>query len=184
MGCGGFTSRKPEGERESIATIRAALDAGISFLDTADFYGMGQSESLIGRALKGRRSQAFLSVKCSMMMSPSGGFLCLDGRPQAISNFASYSLQRLGVDVVDLYQPGRVDPAVPYEESIGAIADLIQEGEVPQVATTKRARLQENLGILDLQLSADELATLNLVFASDAILGWRDPDLVMKFGAQ
>jgi len=95
LGCGGMTSRQPADEQESIATIQAALDAGINFLDTADFYGMGQSESLIGRALKGRRDQAFLSVKCGMMMSHSGGFLGLDGRPAAVKNFAAYSLQRL-----------------------------------------------------------------------------------------
>lgn len=130
LGCGGMTSRKPADEHECIFTIQAALDAGINFLDTADFYGMGQSESLIGRALKGRRDQAFLSVKCGMMMSPSGGFLGLDGRPAAVKNFAAYSLQRLGVDVIDLYQPGRADPAVPYEDTIGAVADLIQEGKV------------------------------------------------------
>ena len=115
---------------ESIATIQAALDAGINFLNTADFYGMGHNESLVGRAIKGRREQAFLSVKCGMMMSPSGAFLGLDGRPNSVKNFASYSLQRLGVDVIDLYQPGRPDPSVPYEETIGAIADLIKEGKV------------------------------------------------------
>lgn len=130
VGCGGMTSRRVEDEHESINTIHAALDAGINFIDTADFYGMGQSEALIGRALKGRREQAFLSVKFGMMMAPNGAFLGLDGRPESVKNFASYSLQRLGVDVIDLYQPGRVDPAVPYEETIGAIADLIREGKV------------------------------------------------------
>lgn len=131
LGCGGMSPQKrPGGDAESIATIQAALDAGMTFLDTADFYGMGHNESLIGRALQGRREQAFLSVKCGMMMSPSGAFLGLDGRPNAVKNFASYSLQRLGVDVIDLYQPGRPDPAVPYEETIGAIADLIKEGKV------------------------------------------------------
>ncbi len=119
-----------EAESNSIAIVSSALDAGMSFLDTGDFYGMGQSETLVGRALKGRRDDAFLSVKFGMMLSPSGAFLGLDGRPNSVKNFASYSLQRLGVDVIDLYQPGRPDPAVPYEETIGAIADLIQEGKV------------------------------------------------------
>ncbi len=91
---------------------------------------MGHNESLIGRALEGRRDQAFISVKFGMMLSPSGDFLGLDGRPNAVKNFAAYSLQRLGVDVIDLYQPGRPDPAVPYEETIGAVADLIKEGKV------------------------------------------------------
>ncbi len=116
--------------RESIETIQAALDAGIAFLDTADFYGMGRAEYLIGQAIKGRREQAFLSVKCGAMFAPSGAFVGVDGRPKAIKNFASYSLQRLGVDVIDLYQASRVDPEVPYEETIGAIADLIKEGKV------------------------------------------------------
>lgn len=307
LGCGGMTSREPQDESECIATIHAALDAGINFLDTADFYGMGQSESLIGRALKGRRAQAFLSVKCGMMMSPSGGFLGLDGRPAAVKNFASYSLQRLGVDVIDLYQPGRADPAVPYEETIGAVADLIKEGKVrylgvseigsdlirransvhpvaaleieyslacrfveddilptarelgigvvsyrvladglltgklagepqhntpltpprmlganlqhnlakvsfltemaadkgctpaqlavawllargddivPLVGTNSRSRLAENLAVLEVRISADELAALDRAFEPGAILGGRYPDLVLKFAAQ
>jgi aryl-alcohol dehydrogenase-like predicted oxidoreductase len=115
---------------EGIATIGAALDAGINFLNTADFYGMGRSETQIGRAIAGRRDEAFLSVKFGAMFSPTGGFLGLDGRSNSIKNFASYSLQRLGVDVIDLYQAGRPDPAVPYEDTIGAIADLIKEGKV------------------------------------------------------
>jgi len=129
LGCGGM-SQRPRADEESIATIHAVLDAGITFLDTADFYGMGHNESLVGRAIKGRRDHAFLSVKFGMMLSPSGAFLGLDGRPNAVKNFASYSLQRLGVDVIDLYQAGRPDPSVPYEETIGAIADLIKEGKV------------------------------------------------------
>lgn len=130
LGCGGMSLQQPRNDEESIATIQAALDAGINFLNTADFYGMGHNESLVGRAIKGRREQAFLSVKFGMMMSPSGAFLGLEGRPNSIKNFASYSLQRLGVDVIDLYQPGRPDPTVPYEETIGAVADLIKEGKV------------------------------------------------------
>jgi len=131
LGCGGMSPQKgPGGDAESIATIQAALAAGLTLLDTADFYGMGHNESLIGRALAGRRDQAFLSVKFGMMLSPSGAFLGLDGRPNVVKNFASYSLQRLGVDVIDLYQPGRPDSAVPYEETIGAVADLIKEGKV------------------------------------------------------
>ena len=130
LGCAGFSSRQPRRDEESLVTIEAVLDAGINFLDTADFYGMGHNESLLRRALKGRRKDAFLSVKCGMMMSPTGEFLGLDGRPAAVKNFASYSLQRLGVDVIDLYQPGRPDPNVPYEDTIGAIAELIQEGKV------------------------------------------------------
>lgn len=131
LGCGGMSPpRQPGADDESIATIQAALDAGMTFLNTADFYGMGHNEALIGRAIEGRREQAFLSVKFGMLRSPSGAFLGIDGRPSAVKNFASYSLQRLGVDYIDLYQPGRPDPSVPYEETIGAIADLIKEGKV------------------------------------------------------
>ena len=120
----------PQSDAELVATIHAALDAGINFLNTADFYGSGHHEALIGRAIKERRDEIFLSVKFGMMLSPSGDFLGLDGRPVAVKNFATYSLKRLGVDVIDLYQPGRPDPAVPYEDTIGAIKDLIQEGWV------------------------------------------------------
>ena len=130
LGCGGMSLHQPRDDEESVATIEAALEAGISLLNTADFYGMGHNETLVGRAIKRRRDQAFLSVKCGAMFSPSGAFLGLDGRPASVKNFAAYSLQRLGVDVIDLYQAGRPDPDVPYEETIGAIADLIQEGKV------------------------------------------------------
>ncbi|WP_043588826.1 aldo/keto reductase [Geminisphaera colitermitum] len=130
LGLGCMSIQKSKDENESVGTIQAALDAGINFLDTGDFYGMGWSETLVGRALKGRRDQAFISVKCGAMFSPTGAFLGIDGRPNSIKNFATYSLQRLGVDVIDLYQPCRIDPTVPYEDTIGAIADLIKEGKV------------------------------------------------------
>ena len=131
FGCNSLSLRRPRDDAEGLATLEAALDAGLTFLDTADFYGHGHNESLIGRALRGRRRDAaFLSVKCNTLFSPAGAFLGLDGRPSAVKNFCGYSLQRLGVEVIDLYQPSRKDPAVPYEETIGAIADLIAEGKV------------------------------------------------------
>lgn len=130
LGCNGMSLQQLRNDDESLATLEAVLDTGITFLDTADFYGMGHNETLVARAIKGRRDQAFLSVKFGAMFSPTGAFLGVDGRPNSVKNFASYSLQRLGVDVIDLYQPSRPDPAVPYEDTIGAIADLIKEGKV------------------------------------------------------
>jgi aryl-alcohol dehydrogenase-like predicted oxidoreductase len=117
-------------DAEAIATITAALDAGVTFLDTGDYYGAGHNEMLVGQAIKGRREKAFLSVKFGAMRSASGAFLGIDVRPAAVKNFAAYSLQRLGVDVIDLYQPGRLDPSIPVEETVGAVADLITEGRV------------------------------------------------------
>jgi aryl-alcohol dehydrogenase-like predicted oxidoreductase len=117
-------------DEDSIATIRAALEAGINFLDTGDFYGMGHNELLVGQAIKGFRDRALISVKFGLLRSPSGQMLGIDVRPNAVKNFAAYSLQRLGVDVIDIYQPGRIDPNVPVEETVGAIADLIKEGKV------------------------------------------------------
>ena len=120
----------PDSDSESVATIEAALDAGITLLNTGDFYGMGHNETLVARAIRHRRDQAFLSVKCGILRTHSGAILGMDGRPNAIKNYAAYSLQRLGVDHIDLFQPARADPSVPYEETIGAVADLIGEGKV------------------------------------------------------
>lgn len=136
LGCSGM-SLPPRNDDQSIAAIHAALDAGINLLNTGDFYGMGHNEMLIGRAIRDRRDKAYLSVKCGMMLSPTGGFLGLDGRPASIKNFASYSLQRLGVEVTDLYQAGRPDPGVPYEETVGAIADLIKDGKVRHLGVSE-----------------------------------------------
>ncbi len=132
-----MAAKQPRDDRECIATIQAVLDAGINYLDLADFYGMGRAEHLVGQAIKGRRDQAFLSVKCGAMFAPSGAFVGVDGRPKAVKNFAAYSLQRLGVEAIDLYQPCRVDPEVPYEETIGAIVDLIKEGKVRHLGVSE-----------------------------------------------
>src|SRR6201996_7264426 len=116
-------------EGESVATIQAALDNGINFLNTGDFYGSGHNELLVGKAIKGRRDDAFISVKFGAIVY-GGRVLGLDLRPIAIKNFINYSLVRLGVETIDLYQPCRLDNVVPVEDVIGTVADLIKEGKV------------------------------------------------------
>jgi aryl-alcohol dehydrogenase-like predicted oxidoreductase len=116
-------------ERESIATIHAALDSGINFLNTGDFYGAGHNELLVGKAIKGRRDDAFISVKFGAIFY-GAQWLGLDLRPIAIKNFINYSLTRLGIETIDLYQPCRMDNSVPIEDIIGTVADLIREGKV------------------------------------------------------
>ena len=121
----------PADEAESIATIRAALDAGITLLDTGDFYGMGHNELLLRDALRGvDRSSVFIQVKFGGQRDPGGAFVGYDASPAAVKNSLAYSLTRLGTDYVDLYQPARLDPKVPIEDTVGAIAELIQAGYV------------------------------------------------------
>ena len=123
-------------EKESIATIQMALDSGINFLNTGDFYGAGHNELLVGKAIKGRRDDAFISVKFGGIIYNSK-FLGLDLRPIAIKNFINYSLVRLGVETIDLYQPCRLDNSVPVEDVIGTIADLIKEGKVRHLGVSE-----------------------------------------------
>jgi aryl-alcohol dehydrogenase-like predicted oxidoreductase len=158
LGCMGMSGMYgPSDEAESIATIHAAIDAGINVLDTGDFYGMGHNEMLIGRALEGRRDQVLLSVKFGAMRMPTGAFIGVDGRPQAVKNFLSYSLQRLRTDHIDIYRLSRLDPTVPIEDTIGAIAEMVQAGYVRYIglsevgaATIRRARAAHP--ICDLQI--------------------------------
>ncbi|KAA1182763.1 aldo/keto reductase [Rhizobium tropici] len=139
LGCMGMSGMYgPSDRAESIATIHAALDAGINLLDTGDFYGMGHNEMLIGEAIKGRRRDDFLlSVKFGALRDPTGGWLGYDARPAAIRNFLAYSLQRLGVDHIDIYRPARLDPNVPIEDQIGAMADLIKAGYIRHIGLSE-----------------------------------------------
>jgi aryl-alcohol dehydrogenase-like predicted oxidoreductase len=121
----------PADDAESIATIRAALDAGITLLDTGDFYGMGHNELLLRDALRGvDRGSVFIQVKFGGQRDPRGAFIGHDASPAAVKNSLAYTLTRLGTDYVDLYQPARLDPRVPIEETVGAIAEMIQAGYV------------------------------------------------------
>ncbi len=131
LGCMGMSGMYGAAdETESIATIHAALDAGVNLLDTGDFYGSGHNEMLIGRALKGRHEPVLLSVKFGAMRSPDNAWGGFDARPAAVRNFLAYSLKRLGVDHIDIYRPSRLDPAVPIEDTVGAIGDMITAGYV------------------------------------------------------
>jgi len=121
----------PADENESIATIRAALDAGITLLDTGDFYGMGHNEMLLRDALRGvDRASVFIQVKFGGQRDPRGAFIGHDASPTAVKNSLAYSLQRLGTDYVDLYQPARLDPRVPIEDTVGAIVEMVEAGFV------------------------------------------------------
>ncbi|MEV4433271.1 aldo/keto reductase [Streptomyces sp. NPDC049585] len=142
LGCMGMSALYGDADRaESIATIHAALDAGITLLDTGDFYAMGHNELLIGEALRTApghaREQALTSVKFGALRGPDGAWLGYDGRPAAVKTFAAYSLQRLGTDHIDVYRLARVDPAVPIEETVGAVAELVQAGYVRHIGLSE-----------------------------------------------
>ncbi|PJM97069.1 aldo/keto reductase [Streptomyces sp. CB01373] len=142
LGCMGMSALYGEADRtESIATVHAALEAGVTLLDTGDFYAMGHNEMLVGEALRtapaARREQALLSVKFGALRDPDGNWSGYDGRPAAVKNFAAYSLQRLGVDHIGVYRIARVDPDVPIEETVGAIAELVEKGHVRHIGLSE-----------------------------------------------
>jgi aryl-alcohol dehydrogenase-like predicted oxidoreductase len=128
----------PADDAESIATIHAALDAGVTLLDTGDFYGMGHNEMLLREALRGRRREdVVISVKFGALRDPAGGWSGTDTRPAAIKNFLAYTLRRLGTDHVDVYRPARLDPAVPVEDTVGALAGLVEQGYVRSIGLSE-----------------------------------------------
>jgi aryl-alcohol dehydrogenase-like predicted oxidoreductase len=139
LGCMGMSDfYGPADRAESIATIHAALDAGVTLLDTGDFYGMGHNEMLIAEALKGRaREKAIISVKFGALRDHAGGWNGVDNRPVAIKNFIAYSLKRLNTDYIDIYRPGRLDPAVPIEDTVGCMAELVKAGKLRYVGLSE-----------------------------------------------
>jgi aryl-alcohol dehydrogenase-like predicted oxidoreductase len=139
LGCMGMSGMYgPANREESLATVHAALDAGINLLDTGDFYGMGHNELLISEALRGlNRQEICLSVKFGALRDAAGRFAGIDTRPAAVKNFLAYSLQRLGVDYIDIYRPARLDPQVPIEDTIGAIADMVKAGYVRYIGLSE-----------------------------------------------
>ncbi|WP_312900482.1 aldo/keto reductase [Chryseobacterium taichungense] len=141
-------------ETESIATIHQALDSGINFLNTGDFYGAGHNEMLIGKAIKGRRDDAFISVKFGAIFY-NGQWIGMDLRPIAIKNFVTYSLTRLGIETIDLYQPSRMDGSVPIEDIIGTIADLVKEGKVRHIGVS--------------EITSDQLRKANSIYPISAL---------------
>ncbi|MEU6809687.1 aldo/keto reductase [Streptomyces sp. NPDC046831] len=165
LGCMGMSALYGDADRaESIATVHAALEAGVTLLDTGDFYAMGHNEMLIGEALRtapaARREQALVSVKFGALRDPDGNWNGYDGRPAAVKNFAAYSLQRLGVDHIDVYRIARVDPDVPIEETVGAIAELVEKGHVRHIglseagaATVRRAAATAPISDLQIEYS-------------------------------
>ncbi|MBQ1157314.1 aldo/keto reductase [Streptomyces sp. A73] len=160
---------------ESIATVHAALEAGVTLIDTGDFYAMGHNELLLAEALRGRDRDSYqLSVKFGMLRGPGPDFGGHDGRPEAVKNFLAYSLTRLGTDHIDIYRPARLDPAVPIEETVGAIKEMVDAGYVRHIglsevdaATVRRAHavhpiadLQIEYSLISRAVEADVLPTL------------------------
>ena len=176
LGCMGMSGMYgPADEAESLATIRAAVESGANYLDTGDFYGMGHNEILIGQALREiPREKVMIGVKFGALRSPKGDWVGYDARPAAVKNFLAYTLTRLGTDYIDLYQPARVDRAVPIEDTVGAIAEMIQAGYVRHLglseaspATIRKAHkvhpvaaLQYEYSILTRDIESEILPTI------------------------
>jgi aryl-alcohol dehydrogenase-like predicted oxidoreductase len=181
LGCMGMSPGVygPADEAEGIATIRAALDAGITFLDTGDFYGMGHNEMLIRRALEGvPRDRVVISVKFGGLRDPAGMFHGNDSRPAAVKNFLAYSLRRLGTDYIDIYRPSRLDPAVPIEDTVGAIADMIRAGYIRHVGlsevgaeTIRRAHAVQPISDLQIEYSLMSRGIENKILPTTRELG-------------
>lgn len=140
LGCASYSSGAPSAERDENArdVIRAAVESGMNLVDTADFYGVGHNENLVAEALRGiPRDQYVLSDKFGGLVDPSGRFVGADGRPAAVKNYLAYSLKRLGTDYLDVYRPARLDPNVPIEETVGAMAEMVTAGYVRAIGLSE-----------------------------------------------
>ena len=162
LGCMGMSDLYgPSDRQEALATLRMALDAGMTLLDTGDFYGMGTNELLLCEALAATpRDQVQISVKFGALRGPDGAWIGYDARPAAVKNFVTYSLRRLGTDYIDIYRPARLDPQVPIEETVGAIADLVKAGYVKHIGlsevgaeTIRRAQAVHPIADLQIEYS-------------------------------
>ncbi len=179
LGCMGMSGMYgPADERESVATIHAALDAGVGLVDTGDFYGMGHNEMLVGRAIQGRRDKVLVSVKFGALRGPDGSWLGYDARPVAVKNFLAHSLSRLGVDYIDIYRPARLDPQVPIEDTVGTIADMVKAGYVRHVGlsevgveTIRRANAVHPIADLQIEYSLISRGPETAIFPVLAELG-------------
>ena len=180
LGCMGMSDAYgPTDRAESIATIHAALDAGVNLIDTGDFYGMGHNELLIAEALRGvARDRYLLSVKFGALRDPAGGWVGYDARPAAVKTFLAYSLRRLGVDHIDIYRPARLDPSVPIEDTVGAIAEMVKAGYVRHIglsevgaATIKRAAAVHPVADLQIEYSLISRSIENDILATCRSLG-------------
>jgi aryl-alcohol dehydrogenase-like predicted oxidoreductase len=180
LGCMGMSSGAygAADEKESIATIHAALDAGVNLIDTGDYYAKGHNELLIGRALRDRPGKALVSVKFGALRGSDGAWLGFDGRAASVKNFVGYSLTRLGVDHLDVYRPGRIDPVVPIEETVGAIAELVKSGHVRHVGlsevgadTVRRAHAVHPIADLQIEYSIVSRGPEAKIFPALAELG-------------
>jgi len=182
LGCMGMSGAYgPTSDAESVATIHAALDAGVTLIDTGDFYGMGHNELLVGRALREaphHRDRAVVSVKFGSLRAPDATPLGIDARPAAVKTFLAYSLTRLGLDHVDVYRPARLDPQVPIEETVGAIADLVRAGYVRHVGlsevgvdTVRRAHAVHPIADLQIEYSLVSRGPETAIFPALHALG-------------
>jgi aryl-alcohol dehydrogenase-like predicted oxidoreductase len=179
LGCMGLSGMYGEVDSQvGVRVIQGAIERGVSFIDTGDFYGMGDNEMLIARAIVGRRERATLSVKFGLLRGPDGTILGYDTRPAAVKTWCAYSLKRLGVDVIDVYRPSRLDPTVPIEDTIGAIAELVHAGYVKRIGlsevgveTIRRAAKVHAIADLQIEHSLASRKPEDAIFPALRVLG-------------